>query len=97
MCTASSASRTYGRSTSASEYTATARIPIRRAVRITRRAISPRLATSTDSNITPAYWGPAAAGGGRACWYRGPLDTEAAGSRAWGLLTRERLEEPGAY
>src|SRR5262245_29101825 len=56
MRTASSASRTYGRSASASEYTATARIPIRRAVLITRLAISPRLATSTDSSIRPAYW-----------------------------------------
>src|SRR6516165_2124195 len=55
MCTASSASRTYGRSPSASEYTATVLIPIRRAVRITRLAISPRLATSTESSIRPAY------------------------------------------
>ena len=48
MCTASSASWTKGRSASASEYTAMALIPIRRAVRFTRRAISPRLATSTE-------------------------------------------------
>src|SRR6516225_9389481 len=57
MCTASSASRTYGRSASASEYTATALIPIWRAVRSTRRAISPRLAISTESSIRPDYWG----------------------------------------
>src|SRR5579875_928994 len=55
MRTASSASRTCGRSASASEYTATVRIPIRRAVRITRRAISPLLATSTESSTSPAY------------------------------------------
>ena len=53
MRTAWSASRTYGRSASASEYTATALIPIRRAVRITRLAISPRLATD-ESSIPPA-------------------------------------------
>src|SRR6266571_319616 len=66
MCTASSASRTYGSSASASEYTATALIPIRRAVRITRLAISPRLATSTESSIRSAYWSsrePKGAGG----------------------------------
>src|SRR6266571_2870482 len=66
MCTASSASRTYGSSASASEYTATARTPIRRAVRITRLAISPRLATSTESSIRSAYWSsrePKGAGG----------------------------------
>jgi hypothetical protein len=51
MRTAASASRTKGNSASASEWTATALIPIRRAVRIMRLAISPRLATSTDSNI----------------------------------------------
>ncbi len=50
--TAWSASLTKGRSASASEYTATALIPIVRAVRITRRAISPRFATSTDSSIS---------------------------------------------
>src|SRR5580658_2415796 len=59
MCTAWSASRTYGSSASASEYTATAVTPSRRAVRITRLAISPRLATSTESSIQPAYWGGA--------------------------------------
>src|SRR5215218_311742 len=50
MATASSASRTYGRPASTSEWTATARSPMRCTVRITRRAISPRLATSTVSN-----------------------------------------------
>src|SRR5579875_1102275 len=55
MRTASSASRTCGRSASASEYTATARIPIRRAVPITRLAISTLLATSIESNTSPAY------------------------------------------
>ena len=46
----SSASRTYGSRASASECTATARRPIRCTVRMMRRAISPRLATSTVSN-----------------------------------------------
>ena len=50
MPTASSASRTYGSRASASECTATARRPIRCTVRMMRRAISPRLATSTVSN-----------------------------------------------
>src|SRR3982751_31952 len=49
MRTASSANRTNGASASASEYTATVAIPIARHVRITRSAISPRLATSTLS------------------------------------------------
>src|SRR4051812_3894973 len=44
MCTASSAILTCGARASASEYTATVAIPIARAVRITRQAISPRLA-----------------------------------------------------
>ena len=35
---------------SASEYTATVRTPSRRQVRMTRSAISPRLATRTDAN-----------------------------------------------
>src|SRR5262249_24221351 len=43
--TASSAARTNGACRSASEYTATVPMPIARPVRITRRAISPRLAT----------------------------------------------------
>ena len=45
--TATSASRTCRASTSASEYTATERMPSWRNVRITRHAISPRFATST--------------------------------------------------
>src|SRR5690606_14731538 len=48
---ASSASRTCCASRSASANTATVRTPTRRAVRITRHAISPRLAISTFSNI----------------------------------------------
>ena len=52
--TASSASRTCSAPASASEYTATALIPSRWQVRITRTAISPRLATSTVSNTRPA-------------------------------------------
>ena len=47
--TASSANRTSGASASASEYTATVAMPIARAVRITRSAISPRFATSSTS------------------------------------------------
>ena len=44
MHTASSARSTWRASRSASEYTATVAMPIFRAVRITRHAISPRLA-----------------------------------------------------
>src|SRR3954468_13392710 len=44
MRSASSASLTCRASRSASEYTATVRMPMRFAVRITRQAISPRLA-----------------------------------------------------
>src|ERR1700759_2270021 len=50
MRTASSAAPTCGASTSRSECTAIARTPSVASVRITRTAISPRLATSTDSN-----------------------------------------------
>ena len=46
MPTASSAIVTWRLFASASEYTATVRMPIRRAVVITRQAISPRLAIS---------------------------------------------------
>src|SRR5688500_16069484 len=52
MRRASSASRTCGASWSASEYTATVGIPRRRAVRITRQAISPRLAMSSLRNTS---------------------------------------------
>src|SRR5213083_714507 len=45
--TAESAARTWGASRSASEYTATASSPSSWQARITRRAISPRLATRT--------------------------------------------------
>src|SRR5690606_32076125 len=51
MAYPSSASRTCCASASAEENTATVDIPIRRQVRITRQAISPRLAISTFSNI----------------------------------------------
>src|SRR6185436_7260950 len=44
MRRASSASATWRASRSASEYTATVRMPMRRAAAITRQAISPRLA-----------------------------------------------------
>ena len=46
-----SAIRTCRASASASEWTAMVRIPIARAVRKTRQAISPRLATRTDLNM----------------------------------------------
>src|SRR5690242_20246413 len=49
MRTASSANRTNGASTSASEYTATVAMPISRHVRMTRSAISPRFAIRTLS------------------------------------------------
>ena len=51
MCTASSASITWRASRSASEYTATVRMPILRAVLMTRLAISPRLAISILVNM----------------------------------------------
>src|SRR5215470_15470498 len=47
MATASSASLTWGHAASASEWTAIERMPSARQARITRRAISPRLATRT--------------------------------------------------
>src|ERR1700712_2426046 len=50
MGTATSASRVCSAPASASLYTATDRMPIARSVRITRTAISPRLATSTVEN-----------------------------------------------
>src|SRR6187549_417472 len=50
MCTASSHAATWAAPASASEYTATVRIPIRRAVRATRQAISPRFAISSFEN-----------------------------------------------
>src|SRR5579863_10312566 len=51
MRTASSASRTWSASASASEKTATVLMPMRRAVRITRQAISPRLAMRIFLNM----------------------------------------------
>ena len=48
MSRASSASLVCYAPASASEYTATARIPMARQVRMTRMAISPRLATRMD-------------------------------------------------
>src|SRR5215213_3542292 len=50
MHTSSSAKRTCRLSRSASEYTATVRIPSSRQARMTRRAISPRLAINTFRN-----------------------------------------------
>ncbi len=50
MSSAVSAMRTCGAPASASEYTAIERMPSRRSVRITRTAISPRLATRTLEN-----------------------------------------------
>src|SRR6478735_1241771 len=50
MQTLSSASRTWAAWASASEYTATEAMPSRRSVRMTRQAISPRLAISTFEN-----------------------------------------------
>ena len=52
--TATSATRVCSAPASASEWTATERTPIARSVRITRTAISPRLATRTVSNIVTA-------------------------------------------
>ncbi len=54
MATASSAMRTCNASSSASEWTATVAIPMRRAVRMTRHAISPRLAISILENTRAA-------------------------------------------
>src|SRR5205085_6108740 len=50
-----SASVTCGAPASGSVYTATALMPSRRRVRITRQAISPRLATSTVSNTGASH------------------------------------------
>jgi hypothetical protein len=54
MQTSSSANRTCSDSRSASLYTATVRIPSSRHARITRSAISPRLAIRTLRNISRA-------------------------------------------
>jgi len=51
IATASSASRTCLASASASEWTATVLMPMALAVRITRQAISPRLAMSSLANM----------------------------------------------
>jgi hypothetical protein len=64
MRTATSAAVTCGDDASASEYTATDRMPSRRRVRITRTAISPRLATSTVSNTVRALLGDGGGGHG---------------------------------
>src|SRR5512143_1215246 len=55
MATASSASRTWRAFASASEWTATVRIPRRRAVRMTRQAISPRFAIRIFSNMGSSH------------------------------------------
>src|SRR5579884_2309714 len=52
MGTAWPASRTWGASRSAAVWTASDRIPSRSRVRMIRRAISPRLAINTESNIS---------------------------------------------
>src|SRR6187399_731473 len=52
MCTASSQAATCAAWASASEYTATVPMPIRRAVRATRQAISPRFAISSLVNTS---------------------------------------------
>src|SRR5262245_25115843 len=52
MQTASSAKRTWRPLASAVEWTATVRMPSSRQARMTRRAISPRLATRTFLNMT---------------------------------------------
>ena len=51
IATASSASSTWSASRSASEYTATVAMPRRRAVLMTRQAISPRLAIRIFLNM----------------------------------------------
>src|ERR1700754_804419 len=55
MWTATSASATWRAPASASLNTATDRIPIARSVRMTRTAISPRLAIRTVSKLTPSH------------------------------------------
>src|SRR5512137_3224301 len=57
MQTASSAKRTWSESASTVEWTATVPMPSSRQARITRSAISPRLATSTFLNMTPPRLG----------------------------------------
>ena len=65
MCTATSQAATWRALASASEYTATVRMPRRRAVAATRQAISPRLAISKVSNMefiqAGLFWGCARA------------------------------------
>src|SRR3546814_2227718 len=61
---ASSARRTCCASASASEYTATVAMPSRRAVRITRHAISPRMAMRIFSNMRVSALKPSPSRGG---------------------------------
>ena len=56
MCSAASHCRTCKACASASEYTATVRMPIRRAVAATRQAISPRLAMRMVVNMGARGW-----------------------------------------
>src|SRR5215510_7734563 len=58
MHTAWSANLTWSASASAVEYTATDASPISRQARITRSAISPRLAISTFLNMAAPGWSP---------------------------------------
>src|SRR3954466_9524114 len=90
MQTSSSAKRTCRDSRSASEYTATVWMPSSRHARMTRSAISPRLAIRTFLNISPSR--------GRFAFEPGPARVARAGHalHAQGELAGARREEHGA-
>src|SRR5580693_3915422 len=73
MHTLSSASRTCIALSSAVEWTATVRMPISRQARWIRKAISPRLAMRTFSNIAPLLF--------QHCQHLAVLDGRAAGDK----------------
>src|SRR5438477_8709428 len=83
MQTASSASSTWRARRSASEYTATVRMPSRRAVRMTRQAISPRLAMRI-------FWNIFASGAGG----RSQRDVAVLAPRVVELLVAEHRQRP---
>src|SRR5690348_13013701 len=89
MHTSSSAKRTCSDSRSASEYTATVCTPSSRQARMTRSAISPRLAISTFLNIYSGW---------RRTFEPGPARVAGAGYalHAQRELARARREEHGA-
>ena len=99
ICTASSAISTCSASRSASEKTATVLIPMRRAVLMTRQAISPRLAIRIFLNIGPRAarcGGPTAKMPSPAPRYRTRQrsGSRAGGGRAAAIAVRPRRSRP---